>query len=73
MLGIDNFVAPIHPPQAAALAIGRIAERVTSDHAMFAIKAMMTATLSADHRALDEAIGARFLRRLKTILAATGR
>jgi pyruvate dehydrogenase E2 component (dihydrolipoamide acetyltransferase) len=32
---------------------------------MFAIKSMMTATLSADHRVADGAIGARFLREVK--------
>ena len=65
MLGVDNFVAIINPPQAAILAVGRIAERVVADHGMFAVRSMMTATLSADHRVVDGAIGARFLQRLQ--------
>jgi pyruvate dehydrogenase E2 component (dihydrolipoamide acetyltransferase) len=65
MLGVDHFVAIINPPQAAILAIGRIAERVVSDNGMFAIRSLMTVTLSADHRAVDGAMGARFLQRIK--------
>jgi pyruvate dehydrogenase E2 component (dihydrolipoamide acetyltransferase) len=68
MLGVDSFVAIINPPQAAILAIGRITERVVADNGMFAVKSMMTATLSADHRAVDGAVGARFLQRVKQSL-----
>ena len=68
MLGVDNFVAIINPPQAAILAVGRIAERVVADSGMFAIKRMMTATLSADHRVVDGALAARFLQRVKQVL-----
>jgi pyruvate dehydrogenase E2 component (dihydrolipoyllysine-residue acetyltransferase) len=65
MLGVDNFTAIINPPQCAILAVGRVAARVVVEEGMFAIKAMMTGTLSADHRIIDGAIGARFLRRIK--------
>jgi pyruvate dehydrogenase E2 component (dihydrolipoamide acetyltransferase) len=68
MLGVDNFIAIINPPQAAILALGRVAERIVAENGMFAIKPMMTATLSADHRAVDGAIGARFLQQLKRSL-----
>jgi pyruvate dehydrogenase E2 component (dihydrolipoamide acetyltransferase) len=50
------------------LAVGRVAERVVADQGMFAVRSMMTATLSADHRVVDGAIGARFLQQLKQCL-----
>ncbi|HEX7228903.1 MAG TPA: dihydrolipoamide acetyltransferase family protein [Candidatus Binatia bacterium] len=68
MLGVDSFVAIINPPQCAILATGRVAPRVVADEDMLAIKSMMTATLSADHRIIDGAIGARFLQRVKKLL-----
>jgi pyruvate dehydrogenase E2 component (dihydrolipoamide acetyltransferase) len=68
MLGVDSFVAIINPPQCAILATGRVARRVMADRDMLAIKSMMTATLSADHRIIDGAIGARFLQRVKKLL-----
>lgn len=68
MLGVDSFVAIINPPQCAILAVGRIASRVVADDGMFAIKSLMTATLSADHRIVDGAVGARFLRQVKEVL-----
>lgn len=68
MLGVDSFIAIINPPQCAILAVGRVAPRVVADEGMFAIKSLMTATLSADHRIVDGAIGARFLREIKNRL-----
>jgi pyruvate dehydrogenase E2 component (dihydrolipoamide acetyltransferase) len=65
MLGVDSFTAIINPPQCAILAVGRVTPRVVAEDGMFAIKSMMTATLSADHRVADGAIGARFLREVK--------
>jgi pyruvate dehydrogenase E2 component (dihydrolipoamide acetyltransferase) len=68
MLGVDSFIAIINPPQCAILAVGRVAPRVVADDGMFAIKPMMTATLSADHRVVDGAMAARFLQALKQSL-----
>lgn len=65
MLGVDSFIAIINPPQCAILAVGRVAPRVVAEDGMFAIKSLMTATLSADHRVIDGAIGARFLKQVK--------
>jgi pyruvate dehydrogenase E2 component (dihydrolipoamide acetyltransferase) len=65
MLGVDSFIAIINPPQCAILAVGRVAPRVVADEGMFAIRSLLTATLSADHRVVDGAIAARFLRHVK--------
>lgn len=70
MLGVDSFIAIINPPQCAILAAGRVAPRAVVEDGMFAIKSMMTATLSADHRIIDGAIGARFLQQFKRYLEA---
>jgi pyruvate dehydrogenase E2 component (dihydrolipoamide acetyltransferase) len=68
MLGVDRFIAIINPPQCAILAVGCVASRVVVEEGMFAIKPMMTATLSADHRAIDGVIAARFLQDVKKLL-----
>ena len=68
MFGIKEFEAVINPPQGAILAVGMAEKRpVVRDDAL-AIATVMTCTLSVDHRALDGAIGARFLQALKGLL-----
>jgi pyruvate dehydrogenase E2 component (dihydrolipoyllysine-residue acetyltransferase) len=61
MYNIDAFNAIIAPPQAAILAIGRIADRVVAVNGEPAVRSMMTLTLSADHRVVDGAQAAVFL------------
>lgn len=61
MFGVDAFNAIINPPQAAILAVGRITERVVPLNGIPAVQPMMILSLSCDHRALDGALGARFL------------
>ncbi|HEY0755153.1 MAG TPA: dihydrolipoamide acetyltransferase family protein [Ktedonobacteraceae bacterium] len=61
MFGVDAFNAIINQPQAAILAVGRIAERVVPVNGQPAVRPMMALTLSCDHRAVDGARGARFL------------
>ncbi len=65
MFGVDSFTAIINPPQSGILAVGRVAPRVVPDGGDIAVRPMMTMTLSADHRVVDGAIGARFLQRVK--------
>ena len=68
MFGVDAFTAIIIPPQAAILAVGSIADRVvavgTGSDARPGIRPMMTLTLSSDHRVVDGARAAEFLRDL---------
>lgn len=65
MFGVDSFAAIINPPQSGILAVGRAAPRVVPRGEDIAVRPMMTLTLSADHRVVDGAIGARFLQRVK--------
>lgn len=61
MYGVDAFNAIINQPQAAILAVGRIAERVVPVNGQPAVRPIMALTLSCDHRAVDGARGAQFL------------
>src|SRR5574341_71403 len=61
MYGVDAFSAIINPPQAAILAVGRIAERVVPINGQPAVRPMMVTTLSCDHRVVDGVRGAQFL------------
>ena len=62
MYGVDAFTAIIVPPQAAILAVGGIADRVVPVDGRPGIRPMMTFTLSSDHRVIDGARAAEFLR-----------
>ena len=61
MYHVDQFTAIITPPQAAILAVGNIADRVVAFEGKPAVRAMMTLTLSCDHRCADGARAAMFL------------
>jgi pyruvate dehydrogenase E2 component (dihydrolipoamide acetyltransferase) len=64
MYGVDAFTAIIIPPQAAILAVGAVADRVVPVDGHPGIRPMMTLTLSSDHRVVDGARAAEFLRDL---------
>jgi pyruvate dehydrogenase E2 component (dihydrolipoamide acetyltransferase) len=64
MFGIDAFSAIITPPQAAVLAVGRIADRAAAVNGQPAVRPAMTITLSSDHRVVDGAQAAAFLKDL---------
>jgi pyruvate dehydrogenase E2 component (dihydrolipoyllysine-residue acetyltransferase) len=68
MYGVDAFNAIVNPPQAAILAVGRIAERVVAVSGQPAVEPTMILTLSCDHRALDGARGAQFLGALADLI-----
>jgi pyruvate dehydrogenase E2 component (dihydrolipoamide acetyltransferase) len=68
MFGVDAFNAVLAAPQAAILAVGRIAERVVAVAGRPAVRPMMTLTLSCDHRAVDGANAARFLSELADLI-----
>ena len=68
MFGVDAFNAIVNPPQAAILAVGRIADRVVAVDGQPAVQPTMVLTLSCDHRALDGARGAQFLGALADLI-----
>ena len=58
---VDQFCAIITPPQAAILAVGRIADKVVAIEGKPAVRPMMSLTISCDHRVADGARAAMFL------------
>lgn len=70
MFGIQQFGAIINPPQACILAVGAGEKRAIIKNDQLAIATMMTCTLSVDHRAVDGAVGARFLSAFKEYIEA---
>lgn len=68
MYGVSEFQAIINPPQGAILALGACEERIVPSADAIQKAKVMRATLSCDHRAIDGALGAQFLSKLKAIL-----
>ncbi|HLA07634.1 MAG TPA: 2-oxo acid dehydrogenase subunit E2, partial [Anaerolineales bacterium] len=68
MYNVDVFNAIVNTPQAAILAVGRIAERVVPVNGQPAIQSMMTISLSCDHRVVDGARAAQFLDDLANLI-----
>lgn len=67
--GIDEFTAVINPPGSAILAVGAIRkEPVVGDSDTIAVRQRMRVTLSCDHRVIDGAVGAAFLRELADMM-----
>lgn len=61
MYAVDAFSAIVDTPQAAILAVGRIADRVVAVEGAPSVRPTLRMTLSFDHRAVDGARGAAFL------------
>ena len=68
MYNVDIFNAIVNTPQAAILAVGRIAERVVAVKGRPAVRPMMTISLSCDHRVVDGARAAQFLDELASLI-----
>jgi len=69
MFEVDAFTAIITPPQAAILAVGRISDRVVAVEGQPAVRPMVTLTLSSDHRVVDGARAAEFMRDVADAIA----
>jgi pyruvate dehydrogenase E2 component (dihydrolipoamide acetyltransferase) len=72
MYGVDQFVAVLNPPQAAILAVGAAEERPIAQDGELVVRPMMTMTLTCDHRTIDGAVAAEFLRTVKQLLEEPG-
>ena len=68
MFGIREFAAVINPPQSAILAVGAGEQRPVVRNGELAVATVMTVTLSADHRIVDGAVGARWLQSFKSVI-----
>lgn len=67
MLGVRHFDAIINPPQSAILAIGAGEMRAVVRDGQIVARQQMTVSLSCDHRVIDGAAGAAFLRELRRL------
>ena len=72
MYGIERFIAVLNPPQAAILAVGSIEDKVVAVDGQPAVRPRMELTLTCDHRAVDGATGAEFLRDVRAFLEEPG-
>lgn len=68
MHGVREFAAIINPPQSAILAAGAVTRQPVVDGDEIRIGHVMSLTLSADHRVVDGAVGAQFLKAVKQLL-----
>jgi pyruvate dehydrogenase E2 component (dihydrolipoamide acetyltransferase) len=68
MFGVDQFDAIINPPQGAILAIGAARPFPVERGGGLSVSQVVNFSLSCDHRAIDGAVGAAFLKELKTLL-----
>jgi pyruvate dehydrogenase E2 component (dihydrolipoamide acetyltransferase) len=72
MYGIERFIAVLNPPQAAILAVGSIEDKVVPVDGQAAVRPRLELTLTCDHRAVDGATAAEFLRDVKAFLEEPG-
>jgi pyruvate dehydrogenase E2 component (dihydrolipoamide acetyltransferase) len=68
MYGVREFAAIVNPPQSAILAAGAVTRQPVVDGDEIRIGHVMSLTLSADHRVVDGAAGAQFLKAVKQLL-----
>ena len=68
MFGIEQFIAVLNPPQAAILAVGATEEKPVVRDGQVVVRPLMSMTITCDHRAIDGADGAEFLRTVKELL-----
>lgn len=68
MFDIEHFTAIINPPEAGILAVGKVREEPAVVNGQVVVRQKMRMTMSCDHRAIDGATGAAFLKTLKTLL-----
>jgi pyruvate dehydrogenase E2 component (dihydrolipoamide acetyltransferase) len=68
MLGIKDFTAVINPPQCAILAVGGLQIKAGENDGNVVFSKIISVTMSCDHRAIDGAVGARFLQTLSEVV-----
>jgi pyruvate dehydrogenase E2 component (dihydrolipoamide acetyltransferase) len=68
MFGVDAFAAVINPPEGAILAVGQVRKEAVIKGDSVVVGHRLACTLSCDHRVVDGAVGAAFLRELRKIV-----
>ena len=68
MFDIDQFTAVINPPEAGIIAVGSIVPKPVAEGASVVVRRRLRLTMSCDHRVIDGATGAQFLKTLKQML-----
>jgi pyruvate dehydrogenase E2 component (dihydrolipoamide acetyltransferase) len=69
MMQIEQFTAIINPPECGILAIGAIEDKpVVAEDGSTQVRKRLRVTMSCDHRAVDGAVGARFLQTLRRMI-----
>ena len=69
MMGIENFDAVINPPHGSILAVGAGTKKpIVKADGTISVATIMSLTLSVDHRAIDGALGAKFLAQITNYL-----
>jgi len=68
MFDIDQFTAVINPPEAGIIAVGSIVPKPVAEGAAVVVRRRLRLTMSCDHRVIDGATGAQYLKTLKQML-----
>ncbi|MGW1159766.1 2-oxo acid dehydrogenase subunit E2 [Streptomyces sp. NPDC002513] len=66
--GVEAVLGVIYPPQVALVGFGRIVDRPCAVNGLLGVRPVVTATLSADHRATDGVVGSRYLTAVDRLL-----
>ncbi|NEA91622.1 2-oxo acid dehydrogenase subunit E2, partial [Actinospica acidiphila] len=66
--GVETVFGVVHPPQVALVGFGRVVDRPWAVDGLLGVRPVVTVTLSADHRATDGAVGARYLTAVDRLL-----
>ncbi|HEU4943214.1 MAG TPA: dihydrolipoamide acetyltransferase family protein [Gaiellaceae bacterium] len=72
MFGVQQFIAVLNPPQVAILAVGAVEEQPVVRDGEIVARPLMSLTLTCDHRAVDGADAADFLRTVRSMLEEPG-
>ena len=68
MFGVEQFTSIVNPPEIGILSVGTITDRAVKANDQIALRPMMQVTVNVDHRAVDGAVAADFLKTLKSLL-----
>ena len=68
MFGVKNFTSIINPPQSCIMSVGAGEQRPIVRDGKVVVATVMTCTLTSDHRTVDGALSAQFMREFKIMI-----